>query len=566
MPGRTKRIAKLFILCALFALGIIAVVQVQKYYSSKEVFHLAVVCNVKNENAKDAAESEPFAVNWWYCEADEQYYLFLPESFKNLQSSWDFNKYQDIKLDEKKIANGDTFDTADGSYTIKTDDGLSYTLVVMYSSSIPAVFMETKSGNMEYVHAVKGNEESARFSLIDTEGMVHYSTNFVTIKCRGNSTYTQADKKSYLVELADSVDLLEMGSAEKWLLISNVFDDTALRNKVSYDIAEQFQVPCTAQLAFVDLYLNGQYAGNYLFAEKVEVGENRIPITDLEAANKAANKGVDIRHLEGFSKEYGALSLIKGISQMEDPDDISGGYLIEIETDFRLIEDEISGFITSRQQPIVIKSPAYASENEVKYIADLYQKLEDAVFSEDGTNPDTGELYTDYIDMDSYVRRYILEELVKNADTIYTSQFFYKPVDDESTKLFAGPVWDYDKALGVEGMVADTYDLNDPGGLYASAFGDCNIYHGLYQHLDFQEYVKEVYQKEAPDIIKKALEKIEVWKELNKNSMMMNAYRWNVYPDYPDKTDKEANYEQSVEAIKSFLEQRSNYLLWEWGQ
>lgn len=566
MPGRTKRIAKLFILCALFALGIIAVVQVQKYYSSKEVFHLAVVCNVKNENAKNAAESEPFAVNWWYCEADEQYYLFLPESFKNLQSSWDFNKYQDIKLDEKKIADGDTFDTADGSYTINTDDGLSYTLVVMYSSSIPAVFMETKSGNMEYVHAVRGNEESARFSLIDTEGMVHYSTNFVTIKCRGNSTYTQADKKSYLVELADSVDLLEMGSAEKWLLISNVFDDTALRNKVSYDIAEQFQVPCTAQLAFVDLYLNGQYAGNYLFAEKVEVGENRIPITDLEAANKAANKGVDIRHLEGFSKEYGALSLIKGISQMEDPDDISGGYLIEIETDFRLIEDEISGFITSRQQPIVIKSPAYASENEVKYIADLYQKLEDAVFSEDGTNPDTGELYTDYIDMDSYVRRYILEELVKNADTIYTSQFFYKPVDDESTKLFAGPVWDYDKALGVEGMVADTYDLNDPGGLYASAFGDCNIYHGLYQHLDFQEYVKEVYQKEAPDIIKKALEKIEVWKELNKNSMMMNAYRWNVYPDYPDKTDKEANYEQSVEALKSFLEQRSNYLLWEWGQ
>ena len=132
-----------------------------------------------------------------------------------MQSSWDFNKYQDIKLDEKKIANGDTFDTADGSYTIKTDDGLSYTLVVMYSSSIPAVFMETKSGNMEYVHAVKGNEESARFSLIDTEGMVHYSTNFVTIKCRGNSTYTQADKKSYLVELADSVDLFEMGSAEK---------------------------------------------------------------------------------------------------------------------------------------------------------------------------------------------------------------------------------------------------------------------------------------------------------------------------------------------------------------
>ena len=47
---------------------------------------------------------------------------------------------------------------------------------------------------------------------------------------------------------------------------------------------------------------------------------------------------------------------------------------------------------------------------------------------------------------------------------------------------------------------------------------------------------------------------------------MMNAYRWNVYPDYPDKTDKEANYEQSVEALKSFLEQRSNYLLWEWGQ
>ena len=140
----------------------------------------------------------------------------------------------------------------------------------------------------------------------------------------------------------------------------------------------------------------------------------------------------------------------KGMVLPNEPRDTTGGYLLErdVAEKFRL---EISGFYTETLKDLyTVKQPAYASEAQVDYISGLVNGMERAVAAADGVDPQNGMQYTDYIDLRSFAQKYIIEELCKNNGAGATSSFFYKPQDAVSKKLFAGPVWDYDKAYATE--------------------------------------------------------------------------------------------------------------------
>ena len=49
---------------------------------------------------------------------------------------------------------------------------------------------------------------------------------------------------------------------------------------------------------FVDLYLNGEYAGNYYVTEKVEVHKNPLPITDMEKVAELTNNNEEFNVYE----------------------------------------------------------------------------------------------------------------------------------------------------------------------------------------------------------------------------------------------------------------------------
>ena len=88
---------------------------------------------------------------------------------------------------------------------------------------------------------------------------------------------------------------------------------------------------------------------------------------------------------------------MKWINIPNDPVDITGGYLLELEFASRY-NDEISGFVSNHGQWVVVKSPEYASEAEVRYIAGLYNEAEEALYSETGYNS-IGKHYTDYFEL-----------------------------------------------------------------------------------------------------------------------------------------------------------------------
>jgi hypothetical protein len=73
------------------------------------------------------------------------------------------------------------------------------------------------------------------------------------------------------------------------------------------------------------------------------------------------------------------------------------------------------------------------------------QHLEDVLYSETFSNPEEG--YRKYLDVDSFVDWYLVNEITKTNDAIfYTSVFMY--YDEEQKKYCMGPVWDFDISLG----------------------------------------------------------------------------------------------------------------------
>ncbi len=511
--------------------------------------------------------TDNLCINWWKNEADNTYCFFIPNAFKNQKMRLTFSGIPYLTIDGKKITSGSKYCLAQGTHSLITEENnnTAYTLTVWYTSGIPTFFVQTQSGSVESIHSSKQLSESGKILIMDSRGRSYFEGIIDEIHCRGNSSFDKTEKKSYTISLNKSMDLFEMGKAKKWLLIANAFDDTLVRNASAFFIAELLKLPYTPKFQYVDVYINGNFVGNYLLSEKVEIGKNRVNIRNLEKEVVSLNKNCNLADTDFFMEQQGRLFSTKGYHIEKEPEDISGGYLLELETSDRY-GLEASGFLTSRMQPVVFASPKYASYNQVSYIAGLYQDFEDAVFSADGSNPYTRKMYYEYIDVDSFARKYLLEELVKNLDASFTSQYIYKYDDSISSKFYAGPCWDYDKSIAASGITEDGINLNDPKGLYAAVQEkESDIWYALYQHKDFRKTVAAIFFKELEPHLKNNCEKI--FFEYSKNirsSNDCNMIRWNTFPQAATIDEKRILYNTKVLELADFIDKRLDFLKSEW--
>ncbi|MCI9400901.1 MAG: hypothetical protein HFJ07_14115 [Lachnospiraceae bacterium] len=511
--------------------------------------------------------TDNLCINWWKNEADNTYCFFIPNAFKNQKMRLTFSGIPYLTIDGKKITSGSKYCLAQGTHSLITEENnnTAYTLTVWYTSGIPTFFVQTQSGSVKSIHSSKQLSESGKILIMDSRGRSYFEGIIDEIHCRGNSSFDKTEKKSYTISLNKSMDLFEMGKAKKWLLIANAFDDTLVRNASAFFIAELLKLPYTPKFQYVDVYINGNFVGNYLLSEKVEIGKNRVNIRNLEKEVVSLNKNCNLADTDFFMEQQGRLFSTKGYHIEKEPEDISGGYLLELETSDRY-GLEASGFLTSRMQPVVFASPKYASYNQVSYIAGLYQDFEDAVFSADGSNPYTGKMYYEYIDVDSFARKYLLEELVKNLDASFTSQYIYKYDDSISSKFYAGPCWDYDKSIAASGITEDGINLNDPKGLYAAVQEkESDIWYALYQHKDFKKTVAAIFFKELEPHLKNNCEKI--FFEYSKNirsSNDCNMIRWNTFPQAATIDEKRILYNTKVLELADFIDKRLDFLKSEW--
>ncbi len=512
-----------------------------------------------------AVNEDEITLNWW--QGNGKYYIFLPSDIDSMTLKVGFTASAEVTIDGSTVENGGEFTFAkDKTYTVKCD-GAAYSLVVLQSENVPSLHITTESGSMAAVHASKSHKEKADIVIFDNgEEVVDAELEY--IKGRGNSTWG-LKKKPYNIKFESKTDLFGMGKAKKWSLLANYLDLSDMRNHIAYDLAERVGLLYTSKHISVDLYIDGDYYGNYLLCESVEVGSTRVDIADLEGDTEDANENDLDEYSLGGAQESNYKNLVAGSQKWveipENPENITGGYLLEFELPNRYVS-EVSGFITDRNQAIVLKAPEYASEAQVKYISALYQEFEDALYSETGYN-ELGRHYTEYIDVESFVKMYVFQEYVKNLDAGLTSFYIYK--DSDSDLFVASPVWDFDYALGnsysVYGSNLSYSEGWWAGKLYYRTDNDTQylttILATLYKHDDFFSLAcKEWSSTFAPVLTTGYFNTLKTYSDTITSSAVMNAIRWNAF-ETGDAATARSSYKTYVsDVVLKFMKERKSFL------
>lgn len=491
-------------------------------------------------------------VNIWKAEAD-CYYFFLPSYavnshvfFGNLQDGDRIIVGQNSYDSRDNILSSIEYDVVyDMQMIVKEEELTKQKVMFLHSENLPAIFLDTQTGNMDRIHSDKNIKEAAEATIIDVNGRQEFSGAIEYIKARGNSTFYEVDKKSYQMKLHSKKNLFELGKAKKWILLANAKDESLVRTSLIFDYASKNTEVASIEGTFVDVYLNGDYAGNYYLCEKVEVGKNRLNITNLEEKNETENSKEELENAVQYVSEDGVVRALLGV---KNPEDITGGYLLE-----KIIAEEYElarcAFVSSMGYSYRVVSPENASIEQVEYIRDFVNALELAISQPDGIHPETGKHYTEYMNVESWVSKFLIEEVFNNPDAPAASTYMYKDSDAVDGKMYFGPVWDYDRAIG--GYVVESFSLDDPRqigyrGVYASR---------LFAFPEIENAVKQEYEEQfLPYLKREAEEQIEILQEYVEASAQMDKVRW------PQAKGYYGTWQAAGEYMINFLEERASYL------
>lgn len=496
----------------------------------KTVLFAFVVCvcvaaAVARMNVKP--ETDHFTVSLEHAEQEEnirpwlndayEMFVFLPSyvNLQNIKFSTDLKK--DVYLDGRELATIDSF----AGFKLGQQYPLQYTiggrcvettLTFLCSADIAAMHIDTQSGDLDYIHASKENSETARMRLYQADGTINYVGESVSVEGRGNATWHQHDKKPYNIRLDREENLLGLGDAKKWVLLANASDQSNLRNKLVFDLSSEFGLAYAPDARWVDLYLNSEYRGVYLLCEPNEIHAQRIDIASDER------------------------------------------FLVSLETEANLIQQNHPYIKTVSGQSLRIRESTITSDE----LIEIWQSIENAVMDTNGVDAGTGKHYSELLDVDLLARKYLLEEIFGNLDGFRASCYFYT---DTSDKICAGPVWDYDKAMGNDSD--PRYNLTNPDVFVITreenwvGMGGEWIKH-LYQDQSFRQRCIDIFEKEIyPSLNAKVSEKITAYTSQLENSYEMNRIRW--YDSKPD-----SSLEDEGAEIYGYISRHMNFLKSVW--
>jgi hypothetical protein len=232
----------------------------------------------------------------------------------------------------------------------------------------------------------------------------------IEIRGRGNSTWDLHPKKPYQMKFSSKKEFLGMPEDKKWLFLAEYSDKTLLRNTTVFEMGYISNLDWTPQSEFAEVYINNEYQGTYNITQKVEETNRRVAITN-------------------------------------------DGFLLEIDQIFRLDADDVY-FSTGSFGVISIKEPnieqvdengiSFDQDQRYIYINNFVNQFEDALFSSDFANPVSG--YAAYIDIDSFVDWFLINEIIKNVDARWFSSIYFHLIPGEKIKM--GPLWDHDLGFG----------------------------------------------------------------------------------------------------------------------
>ena len=415
------------------------------------------------------------------------------------------------------------------------------------------------------------------------------------IKGRGNSSWEASQqlfgKYAYNMKLDSKTNLLGMDTAESsgaksWCLLANNADESMLRNTLTFDLANALGLPYTPEYRFVDIYDNGEYMGQYLITEKVDVGSSKLikgeAFDDINEdavgeVNETTVGGTYSYGGQTYQMQYANVSADGNTSTI--PYDNTGTYLLEFEIVDRYTA-EASWFISPKGQHVVVKSPEFATKEQVEYIAQKYAEMEAMVYGDSYTLDELSAK----MDVDSFAKVYLVQELSSNLDSAATSYYVMYDCSASAPKFVASPVWDYDWAYGQytneNGYGVTKYEANsntplvsdNPEVWYAknksidnseTPYTDYNLQSKLANNYEFQKVIKKTWngtssQEGCYKLIQTYYSdggKIDNWYNQISASVQMNETRWGFIASDPMLTwgskDTGATHSDAVNYLKN---------------
>jgi len=244
---------------------------------------------------------------------------------------------------------------------------------------------------------------------LDAGGAYAYETDF-KIRGRGNSTWDMP-KKPYKVKLPKGQGTpFGLPVHTDWALLANYADKSLMRNAVAMELSHRLGLPYTPRYAYTDVVLNGSHDGTYMLIESIKVDPNRVNIPPMTATD------------------------ITGTA-------LTGGYLLEIDERFGQAWLWPGTHRTTHGVAVGLQDPEVPTADQQAYIVNYVQQAEDAIFRADSSND-----YEQFLDVDSFINWYLLNEVYANVDAGgFSSCWMYK---DRGGKLCMGPAWDFDLGAG----------------------------------------------------------------------------------------------------------------------
>ena len=315
-------------------------------------------------------------------------------------------------------------------FLLSCDDTNSNEFIETNSNSAPSILqfiIDTKSKEI-----IDDPKIPATLIIKDSTDTLY--NGHIGIELRGSTSQIFFDKKSYGVETWDQdgndidIALAGLPSEEDWIFHGPYSDKSLIRNALIYDLSNKIGQYAT-RTRFFEMKLNGDFLGTYLLMEKIKRDKNRVDIEKLE-------------------------------SNDNDPNVISGGYIIKIDkttgesSSHGDYNEKISFY--SKYDPngekgkdkkiyflYDVPSPKNISKEQKIYIQSYINSFEDALLSNDFLDSKTG--YRQFIDVNSFVDFFLLNELSHNPDAYRLSTYMHK---NRNGKLKMGPIWDFNIAFG----------------------------------------------------------------------------------------------------------------------
>lgn len=391
-------------------------------------------------------------------------------------------------------------------------------------TNLPTVVINTEGG---VDITSKENEVKSRVYVIWKNGTKFIEDESTGVRGRGNASWG-FPKKPYRLKFSKKRSPLDApAKAKKWTLISNYGDKTLMRNILAFEVSRRMGMAYTPFCYPVDLVLNGEYKGCYQLCDQIEVGPNRVDIPEMSPTDTSGES-------------------------------LSGGYLIEIDA---YAYGEPSMFTSNRGTPVTIKSPDDEKivSAQSTYIKSLFNTMESALFSSNFTDASNG--YRKYLDLDSFLRYFIVGELAGNTDTYWSVYMYKKPNDG---KLYTGPIWDYDLAFDNDYR---TYPINNLSGYIYNTNGSVAsgsvrdmvtriVTEDKSAHQRLITIWDDACAKRGIDEVS-LLKYVAKTKELLYESQQLNFKRWKILDQYVHQNPQAlGSYDAEVKTVENYIKGR----------